>query len=100
MVTMTVGGATDGNCATGSVSIPSTPRNRRMMEITIAIAGRCRILVNIFHLLVIGPVGSNARNRQLFRVEFLVSQNLFRIPELVFDFLAVADLPDPLEDDL
>jgi hypothetical protein len=40
IVTITVGGATDGNCATGSVSIPNTPRKSRMMEITIASAGR------------------------------------------------------------
>src|SRR5215813_6957623 len=36
METYTVGGAMLGYWAIGSVLIPSTPRNRRMMEITIA----------------------------------------------------------------
>src|SRR4051794_33880680 len=48
MVTMTVGGAMLGNCAIGRVLIPSTPRNRRMIEMTIANAGRWRIFVNMF----------------------------------------------------
>src|SRR5262252_10291982 len=47
METITVGGATLGNCAIGRVLIPSTPRNRSMIEITIASAGRWRILVNM-----------------------------------------------------
>src|SRR5262249_48121098 len=47
METMTVGGATSGNWAIGRVLIPSTPRKRRIMEITIASAGRWRILVHM-----------------------------------------------------
>src|SRR5262249_52836942 len=47
METITVGGAMLGNCAIGRVLIPSTPRNKRMMEMTIASAGRWRILVNM-----------------------------------------------------
>src|SRR3954468_20548294 len=45
--TMTVGGAMLGNCAIGRVLIPTTPRNRRMIEMTMENAGRCRIFVNI-----------------------------------------------------
>ena len=44
METITVGGAMSGNCAIGRVLIPSTPRNKRMIEMTIANAGRVRIL--------------------------------------------------------
>ena len=40
METITVGGAMLGNCAIGRVLIPSTPRNKRMIEMTIASAGR------------------------------------------------------------
>src|SRR4029079_3821870 len=47
IITITVGGAMLGNWAIGRVLIPSTPRNKRMIEMTIANAGRCRILVNI-----------------------------------------------------
>ena len=47
METMTVGGAMSGNCAIGRVLIPSTPRNKRMIEMTIANAGRWRIFVNM-----------------------------------------------------
>jgi hypothetical protein len=39
MATITVGGATSGNWALGRVIYPSTPRNKRMMEMTIAKAG-------------------------------------------------------------
>jgi hypothetical protein len=47
METYTVGGATSGNWALGRVNQPSPPRNMRRIEITIAIAGRCRTLVNM-----------------------------------------------------
>src|ERR1700730_17363389 len=47
METITVGGAMLGNCAIGRVLIPSTPRNKRMIEMTIANAGRWRIFVNM-----------------------------------------------------
>src|SRR6478736_122351 len=47
IITITVGGAMLGNCAIGSVLIPSTPRNRRMIEMTIAKAGRWRIFENM-----------------------------------------------------
>src|SRR6185312_11296742 len=47
METITVGGAMLGNCAIGRVLIPNTPRNKRMIEITIASAGRWRIFVNM-----------------------------------------------------
>src|SRR4051794_38046385 len=47
MATSTVGGAIEGNCDIGSVLIPKTPRNKRMIEMTIANAGRWRIFVNM-----------------------------------------------------
>ena len=47
MATSTVGGVMDGNCDTGRVSIASPPRNRMISEMTIASAGRWRILVNM-----------------------------------------------------
>jgi hypothetical protein len=47
METITVGGAMSGNWAIGRVLIPSTPRNKRMIEMTIASAGRWRIFVNM-----------------------------------------------------
>src|SRR5215467_5256136 len=47
IITITVGGAMLGNWAIGSVLIPSTPRNNRMMEMTIANAGRRRIFANM-----------------------------------------------------
>ena len=47
MATITVGGAMLGNWAIGRVLIPSTPRNKRMIEMTIANAGRWRIFVNM-----------------------------------------------------
>src|SRR5215831_16859991 len=46
IMTITVGGAMLGNCAMGRVLTPSRPRKSRMIEMTIANAGRCRILVN------------------------------------------------------
>jgi hypothetical protein len=47
METITVGGAMSGNWAIGRFLIPSTPRNKRMMEITIAKAGRWSIFANM-----------------------------------------------------
>ena len=45
-----------GNWAIGRVLIPSTPRNKRMIEMTIANAGRWRIFVNM----TLYPAGFNA----------------------------------------
>src|SRR5581483_12451916 len=47
MVTTTLGGATFGNCEIGSVLIDKPPRNRMMIETTIASAGRWRNFENI-----------------------------------------------------
>ena len=47
METITVGGAMSGNCAIGSSLIPSTPKNKRTMEMTIARAGLWRTLANM-----------------------------------------------------
>ncbi len=40
MATSTVGGVMEGNWETGRVRIPSPPRNKMMIEMTIANAGR------------------------------------------------------------
>ncbi len=45
--TITLGGATDGNCEIGNVRIARPPRNRISNEMTMARAGRCRIFANI-----------------------------------------------------
>src|SRR5437868_11078159 len=96
METITVGGAMLGNCAIGRVLIPSTPRNRRIIEITIASAGRWRILVNMAarESRYLRP-----RKRLLFRVLFQLCNSLFRLTILVFHFFAVANLSGPLEND-
>src|SRR5262249_2084307 len=81
----------EGNCAIGRVLIPSTPRNKRIIEITIASAGRWRIFVNMV------PSFSYLS----FRVMFLVCQSLFRLAKLVFHVvLAVVNLLCPLEHEL
>src|SRR5262245_28861096 len=87
METCTVGGATEGNCATGSVSIPRAPRNRISSEMTIASAGRWRNFVNIEKLVLFGLV-------------LQVLQDHFRGAEVELDVLPVAHLPDAFEDDL
>jgi hypothetical protein len=46
-VTTTLGGATFGNCEMGSVEIDNPPKNRMMIEMTIASAGRRRNCENI-----------------------------------------------------
>ena len=45
--TITLGGATDGNCEIGKVTIASPPKNRMSSEMTIASAGRKRIFSNM-----------------------------------------------------
>src|SRR3954468_21716185 len=101
METMTVGGAMSGNCAIGRVLIPTTPRNRMMIEMTIANAGRWRIFVNIFgeDRVVFGV--EDLGGRSLFRAEFLVLEGLLRLTILVFYYLRTfLNLPDPFQDDL
>src|SRR4051794_20281163 len=100
METMTVGGAMSGNCAIGRVLIPTTPRKRRMIEMTIANAGRWRIFVNmvrdnhlVFGVEIVGE-------RMLFGVEFLVLEGLFRLTKFVFYLRAFLNLADPFQDDL
>ncbi len=46
-MTTTLGGATLGNCEIGRVVIDNPPRNRMMIEITIASAGRWRNFENM-----------------------------------------------------
>jgi hypothetical protein len=47
MNTSTVGGAMDGNWDTGNMKIASPPMKRMRIEMTMANAGRRRIVVNI-----------------------------------------------------
>src|SRR5262249_433931 len=47
MATSTVGGVIEGNCDIGRVSIPNSPRNKTMIEMTMANAGRRRICENM-----------------------------------------------------
>src|SRR3954451_13256747 len=46
MATTTLGGATEGNCEMGNVTIDSPPMNRMSSEMTIARAGRWRNFSN------------------------------------------------------
>ena len=79
MATSTVGGATLGNCSTGKVLMPSTPRSRRMIEMTIASAGRCRIFVNMCWNGLVGSVLPASAETRLFGRELLVLEYLFRL---------------------
>jgi predicted esterase len=54
MLTCTSGGATEGNCETGSVAIASPPRNIRISDSTIASAGRWRMRPNTVVSLLFG----------------------------------------------
>src|SRR6185312_8200605 len=99
IITITVGGAMLGNWAIGRVLIPSTPRNKRMMEMTIANAGRRRIFENMTEQRRCNQ-WHNAGERLLFRVEFLVLENIFRLAKLVFHFSAFFHFPNSFENDL
>ena len=99
-MTTTLGGATLGNWEIGRVLIDNPPRNKMMIEITIANAGRRRNCENMV------PRESgwfpyfSTGKRLLFRVVFQVCSNLLRLTILVFHLVAVANLSDPLENDL
>ena len=51
-------------------------------------------------IISLGSVSGSVGKRLLFRVIFLVCKSLFRLTKLVFHLLAVANLSDPLENDL
>src|SRR5262245_36673476 len=88
MATSTVGGAMSGNWAVGRVMIPSPPRNRRRIEITIANAGRWRIFANMLCPRAGGPS---------LGVVLQLGQHDVRGAILGLDLLAVTDLSDPVE---
>src|SRR3954452_19264811 len=98
--TITVGGAMLGNCAIGRRLIPTTPRNRRMIEMTIANAGRWRIFENMAgeHLLLFGVV--SVGQLWLLGAEFLMFEGLLRLNKLVFHLSTFLNLPNPFENDL
>ena len=95
METMTVGGAMSGNCAIGRVLIPSTPRNKRMIEITIANAGRWRIFVNMVWENLVGSV-SRCRSGCYSAWNFLVLEGLFRLDETRIPPFRLPQPPEPL----
>src|SRR5579863_8373440 len=71
-----------------------------MIEITIASAGRWRIFANMVAREARWLQSFSTGKRLLFRVIFQVCNNLLRLTILVGHFLAVANLPDSLENDL
>ena len=82
-MTITAGGATLGNWVIGRLVIDNPPRNKMMIEMTIANAGLWRNLENM----VLGESGGcpgAIEHAQLFRMIFQVCKGLLRLTILVY----------------